>query len=57
MCFQRDLGTGFEAVQRRLEGQALDQYLLTVGGGYYFAPPPIREGRSWVRTLTEAEPT
>ncbi|HEY5821910.1 MAG TPA: Dyp-type peroxidase, partial [Propionibacteriaceae bacterium] len=39
LCFQRDLQVGFEAVQRRLHGQALDLYLLTVGGGYFVVPP------------------
>ncbi|MFD7117321.1 Dyp-type peroxidase [Streptomyces sp. NPDC059922] len=39
-CFQRDLARGFEAVQKRLEGEAMAKYLLTTGGGYYFVPPP-----------------
>lgn len=42
-CFQRDLRAGFETVQRRLAGQALDKYILPFGGGYFFAipgPPP-----------------
>jgi deferrochelatase/peroxidase EfeB len=39
-CFQRDLATGFEAVQRRLEHEAMGKYLLTVGGGFFFVPPP-----------------
>lgn len=44
-CFQRDLAKGFEAVQRRLEGEALGKYLLTTGGGYFFVPPP---GQGWI---------
>ncbi|MCL7377077.1 Dyp-type peroxidase [Streptomyces sp. 35G-GA-8] len=43
-CFQRDLAKGFEAVQKRLEGEAMAKYLLTTGGGYYFVPPP---GDAW----------
>jgi len=43
-CFQRDLGTGFETVQRRLAGQALDKYLLPFGGGYFFALPGTAPG-------------
>jgi deferrochelatase/peroxidase EfeB len=39
ICFQRDLERGFETVQRRLEGQSLDKYVLTVGGGYFFVLP------------------
>lgn len=44
-CFQRDLGAGFEAVQRRLAGESMAKYLLTTGGGYYFVPPT---GDAWI---------
>lgn len=44
-CFQRDLAQGFEAVQKRLEGEAMAKYLLTTGGGYFFVPPP---GDEWI---------
>ncbi|WLQ45626.1 Dyp-type peroxidase (plasmid) [Streptomyces laculatispora] len=47
-CFQRDLARGFEAVQKRLEGEAMATYMLTVGGGYFFIPPP---GDTWVDAL------
>ncbi|WUW19283.1 Dyp-type peroxidase [Streptomyces sp. NBC_01463] len=47
-CFQRDLAKGFEAVQKRLEGEAMAKYLLTTGGGYFFVPPP---GDGWVDAL------
>jgi deferrochelatase/peroxidase EfeB len=47
-CFQRDLAEGFEAVQKRLEGEAMAPYLMTVGGGYFFVPPP---GDAWVDAL------
>ncbi|WP_163513274.1 Dyp-type peroxidase [Fodinicola acaciae] len=39
VCFQRDLRSGFETIQRRLVGQALDRYILPIGGGYFFALP------------------
>ncbi|NEB05194.1 Dyp-type peroxidase [Streptomyces sp. SID13726] len=48
-CFQRDLKKGFEAVQHRLQGEAMAKYALTVGGGYFFVPPP---GDSWLDALT-----
>ncbi|MFF4418364.1 Dyp-type peroxidase [Streptosporangium sp. NPDC001559] len=38
VAFQSDLEGGFAGVQRRLAGQPLDRYTLTVGGGYYFIP-------------------
>lgn len=44
-CFQRDLAQGFEAVQHRLQGEAMAKYTLTVGGGYFFVPPP---GDGWL---------
>ncbi|MFJ5548127.1 Dyp-type peroxidase [Streptomyces sp. NPDC093225] len=47
-CFQRDPVTGFEAVQHRLAGEAMATYLLTVGGGYFFVPPP---GDTWLRAF------
>ncbi|MFJ2554074.1 MULTISPECIES: Dyp-type peroxidase [unclassified Streptomyces] len=47
-CFQRDLAQGFEAVQMRLEGEAMAKYVLTTGGGYFFVPPP---GDAWVDAL------
>ncbi|MFF1919436.1 Dyp-type peroxidase [Streptomyces sp. NPDC058221] len=50
-CFQRDLAKGFEAVQKRLEGEAMAKYMLTTGGGYFFVPPP---GDAWVDALFRA---
>ncbi|MEU0248283.1 Dyp-type peroxidase [Streptomyces sp. NPDC006235] len=50
-CFQSDLEKGFEAVQRRLQGEAMAKYTLTTGGGYFFVPPP---GDSWLDALTKS---
>ncbi|MFE6022749.1 Dyp-type peroxidase [Streptomyces sp. NPDC056441] len=47
-CFQRDLAKGFEAVQKRLAGEAMAKYMLTTGGGYFFVPPP---GDTWIDAL------
>lgn len=41
ISFQRDLETGFAAAQRRLDGEALQRYVLPFGGGYYFVPPTV----------------
>ncbi|MFC9680449.1 Dyp-type peroxidase [Streptomyces sp. NPDC056948] len=49
-CFQSDLEKGFEAVQHRLQGEAMAKYTLTTGGGYFFVPPP---GDGWLQALTE----
>ncbi|MFI7019901.1 Dyp-type peroxidase [Streptomyces sp. NPDC050164] len=49
-CFQSDLVKGFEAVQHRLQGEAMAKYTLTTGGGYFFVPPP---GDAWLHALEE----
>lgn len=45
VCFQRSLERGFLAVQARLAGEPLEEYILPEGGGFYFALPGAREGR------------
>ena len=41
VCFQRSLADGFLAVQGRLNGEALEEYIRPVGGGFYFALPGV----------------
>lgn len=43
-CFQRDLAQGFEAVQRRLQGEAMAKYTLTVGADTSLSPHPATVG-------------
>jgi deferrochelatase/peroxidase EfeB len=39
VCFQSNLSAGFLAVQERLNGEPLEEYIKPVGGGYFFVLP------------------
>ena len=42
VCFQADLAAGFLAVQSRLNGERLEEYIKPVGGGYFFVLPGVK---------------
>jgi deferrochelatase/peroxidase EfeB len=44
VCFQRSLERGFLAVQARLAGEPLEEYVLPEGGGFFFALPGAERG-------------
>jgi len=44
VCFQRNLDEGFVAVQTRLNGEALEEYIKPIGGGFFFALPGAPPG-------------
>lgn len=55
ICYQADLEAGFLTVQRRLDGEPLEEYIKPVGGGFFFTLPGISDARDWIgRSLIAA---
>jgi deferrochelatase/peroxidase EfeB len=54
VCFQSDLDAGFRAVQARLDGEPLEEYIKPFGGGYFFVLPGVRTADDYLgRSLIE----
>jgi deferrochelatase/peroxidase EfeB len=41
IAYQRSLEKGFLTVQRRLKGEPLEEYIMAVGGGFFFILPGV----------------
>lgn len=42
IAYQNDLERGFTSIQRRLDGEPLEEYIKPVGGGFFFTFPGAR---------------
>lgn len=55
ICYQANLEKAFITVQKRLDGEPLEEYLKPVGGGFFFTLPGIRDKNDWLgRSLMQA---
>ncbi|MDU2733636.1 MAG: iron uptake transporter deferrochelatase/peroxidase subunit [Mixta calida] len=48
VCYQHDLEKGFLTVQNRLNGEALEEYIKPVGGGYFFVLPGVANKQQYL---------
>ncbi|MXP67345.1 iron uptake transporter deferrochelatase/peroxidase subunit [Pantoea sp. Aalb] len=51
ICYQHDLIKGFISMQNRLNGEALEEYITPIGGGYFFALPGVRDKNHYLGQL------
>ena len=48
VCFQSNLSAGFLAIQERLNGEPLEEYIKPVGGGYFFVLPGATDANAFL---------
>ncbi|MFW0766614.1 iron uptake transporter deferrochelatase/peroxidase subunit [Trabulsiella odontotermitis] len=55
VCYQHDLEKGFLTVQKRLNGEALEEYIKPIGGGFFFVLPAAKDKQHYLgQTLLTA---
>lgn len=55
VCWQASLDNGFIAVQKKLDGEPLEEYVKPFGGGYFFTLPGVpKPGQYLAQSLLEA---
>ena len=48
VCFQSNLSAGFLTIQRRLNGEPLEEYIKPFGGGYFFVLPGAQDQNTFL---------
>lgn len=48
ICYQANLQKGFIEVQRKLDGEPLEEYIKPVGGGYFFTLPGVKDANDYL---------
>lgn len=48
VCYQSDLEKAFLTVQKRLNGEALEEYVKPIGGGYFFTLPGVADATHYL---------
>jgi deferrochelatase/peroxidase EfeB len=48
VCFQANLSAQFLTVQRRLDGEPLEEYIKAIGGGYFFVLPGVSDANGFL---------
>jgi deferrochelatase/peroxidase EfeB len=48
VCFQSNLSAGFLAIQNRLSGERLEEYIKPIGGGYFFVLPGAQDNNAFL---------
>ena len=48
ICYQANLKKAFITVQKRLDGEPLEEYIKPIGGGYFYTLPGIRNADDWL---------
>lgn len=55
ICYQADMDQGFNAVQKRLDGEPLEEYIKPIGGGFFYVLPGVQGAQDWLgRSLLAA---
>lgn len=44
ICYQANLQDGFITVQKRLDGEPLEEYIKPIGGGFFYVLPGVSQG-------------